>query len=46
MGIPTPELLNRIDELINLLAKAILDGHVHRDSVIKLTIRDGQIAFL
>ena len=28
MGIPTPELLNRIDELINLLAKAILDGQI------------------
>ena len=33
-------------ELINLLAKAILDGHVHRDTVIKVTIHDGQIVFL
>ena len=33
-------------ELINLLAKAILDGHVHRDTVIKVTIQDGQIVFL
>ena len=32
-------------ELVNLLAKAILDGHVHRDSVITVTIHDGQIAF-
>jgi ATP-dependent Clp protease ATP-binding subunit ClpB len=33
-------------ELVNLLAKAILDGHVHRDSVIKVSMRDGQIDFL
>ena len=33
-------------ELVNLLAKSILDGHVHRDSVIKVSMRDGQIAFL
>ena len=33
-------------ELINLLAKAILDGHVKRDTTIKVTIQDGQIAFL
>ena len=32
-------------ELVNLLAKAILDGHVHRDTVINVTIHDGQIAF-
>ena len=32
-------------ELVNLLAKAILDGHVHRDTVITVTIRDGQIVF-
>ena len=32
-------------ELVNLLAKAILDGHVHRDSAITVTIHDGQIAF-
>ena len=30
-------------ELINLLAKSILDGHVRRDSVITVDIRDGQI---
>ena len=30
-------------ELINLLAKSILDGHVHRDSVILVDVRDGQI---
>ena len=30
-------------ELINLLAKAILDGHVRRDSVIKVDVSDGQI---
>ena len=32
-------------ELVNLLAKAILDGHVHRDSVIEIDIKDGQIVF-
>ena len=32
-------------ELVNLLAKSILDGHVHRDSVIKVDIHDGQIVF-
>ena len=32
-------------ELVNLLAKSILDGHVHRDSVIKVDIQDGQIFF-
>lgn len=30
-------------ELINLLAKSILDGHVHRDSTIMVDVRDGQI---
>ncbi len=30
-------------ELINLLAKSILDGHVRRDSVIKVDVRDGQL---
>ena len=33
-------------ELINLLAKSILDGHVHRDTVITVTIKDGEIAFI
>ena len=33
-------------ELVNLLAKAILDGHVHRDTAITVTIHDGQIVFL
>ena len=31
-------------ELINLLAKAILDGHVHRDSTIVVDVHDGQIS--
>ena len=30
-------------ELINLLAKSILDGHVRRDSVITVDVEDGQI---
>ena len=30
-------------ELVNLLAKSILDGHVHRDSEILIDVRDGQI---
>ena len=30
-------------ELINILAKSILDGHVHRDSTIQIDVRDGQI---
>ncbi len=30
-------------ELVNLLAKNILDGHVQRDSVITVDVRDGQI---
>ena len=33
-------------ELVNLLAKAILDGHVHRDSVIQVSMREGQIILL
>ena len=32
-------------ELVNLLAKAILDGHVQREIAITVTIRDDQIAF-
>lgn len=32
-------------ELVNLLAKAILDGHVRRDSTIKVSVSDGQIVF-
>jgi ATP-dependent Clp protease ATP-binding subunit ClpB len=32
-------------ELINLLAKSILDGHVRRDSTIRVDVRDGQIVF-
>ena len=31
-------------ELVNMLAKAILDGHVSRNSVISIDVRDGQIA--
>ena len=30
-------------ELVNLLAKAILDGHVRRDSEITVDVNDGQI---
>jgi ATP-dependent Clp protease ATP-binding subunit ClpB len=30
-------------ELINLLAKSILDGHVRRDSAIHVDVHDGQI---
>ena len=30
-------------ELVNLLAKSILDGHVSRDSEIIVDVRDGQI---
>ena len=30
-------------ELINLLAKSILDGHVHRNSVILVNVADGRI---
>ncbi len=30
-------------ELINILAKSILDGRVHRDSTILIDVRDGQI---
>ncbi|MEE0235389.1 MAG: AAA family ATPase [Bacteroidales bacterium] len=30
-------------ELINILAKSILDGHVHRDSTILIDVLDGQI---
>ena len=30
--------------LVNLLAKSILDGHVHRDSEILVDVRDGQIS--
>ncbi len=33
-------------ELVNLLAKSILDGHVRRDSAITITVQDGQIAFV
>ena len=32
-------------ELVNLLAKSILEGHVRRDSVITVSIQDGQIEF-
>ena len=33
-------------ELVNLLAKAILDGHVKRDTTITVIIKEGQIAFV
>lgn len=32
-------------ELVNLLAKAVLDGRVRRDSVIEVSVQDGQIVF-
>ncbi len=32
-------------ELVNLLAKAVLDGRVRRDSVIEVNVHDGQIVF-
>ena len=32
-------------ELVNLLAKSILEDHVRRDSVITVSIQDGQIVF-
>ncbi len=32
-------------ELVNLLAKSILDGHVRRDSTIRVDVRDGRIVF-
>ena len=38
---PIKRLMQR--ELVNLLAKAILDGSVHRDSVIEISVKDGQI---
>ena len=38
---PIKRLMHK--ELINLLAKSILDGHVRRDSVILVDVRDGQI---
>ena len=38
---PIKRLMQR--ELVNLLAKSILDGKVHRDSVIEVDVQDGQI---
>ena len=38
---PIKRLMQR--ELVNMLAKSILDGHVHRDSVIRVDAKDGQI---
>ncbi|MBQ8838375.1 MAG: AAA family ATPase [Bacteroidales bacterium] len=38
---PVKRLMQK--ELINLLAKSILDGHVHRDSTILVDINDGRI---
>ena len=32
-------------ELVNMLAKSILDGHVKRDSVITVSVKEGQISF-
>ena len=38
---PIKRLMQR--ELVNLLAKAILDGSVHRESDIEISVNDGQI---
>ena len=38
---PIKRLMQR--ELVNILAKEILDGRVHRDSVIEIDVKDGQI---
>ncbi len=38
---PIKRLMQR--ELVNLLAKAILDGTVHRESDIEISVKDGQI---
>lgn len=38
---PVKRLMQR--ELVNLLAKSILDGKVHRDSIIEVGMEDGQI---
>ena len=38
---PIKRLMQR--ELVNLLAKSILDGKVHRDLVIEVDVQDGQI---
>ena len=38
---PVKRLMQR--ELVNLIAKAILDGSVHKESVITVDVRDGQI---
>ena len=38
---PIKRLMQR--ELVNLLAKSILDGHVHRDSEIMVDVQDGNI---
>ncbi len=40
---PIKRLLQR--ELVNLLATAVLDGSIHRDSEIEISVRDGQIIF-
>lgn len=41
---PIKRLMQR--ELVNLLAKAILDGSVHRDSDIEVSVKDGQITVM
>ena len=38
---PVKRLMQK--ELVNLLAKSILDGHVRRDSAILIDVKDGQI---
>ena len=38
---PVKRLMQR--ELVNLIAKAVLDGSVHRESVIEVDVSDGII---
>jgi ATP-dependent Clp protease ATP-binding subunit ClpB len=40
---PVKRLMQK--ELVNMLAKSILDGHVHRDSVITVSVKNGEISF-
>ena len=41
---PVKRLMQK--ELVNLLAKSILDGHVRRDSAIVVDVKDGQIGLM
>ena len=38
---PIKRLMQR--ELVNLIAKAVLDGSVHKESAIEVDVRDGEI---